>query len=139
MALATYGVQAMGCANFAAFYATLPGNLTVRQNLRVFGLLYEVKGLSERINALIRQFDLEKFRNVKWGVLSSGEQARVALAKAMLNPAAKNRSLRAWATLPFGTSGLIRQTRDDGPARTTRAWSVWETDANRTAATGAFG
>jgi ABC-2 type transport system ATP-binding protein len=59
--------------------------LTVQQNLRVFGLLYGVNGLSERTNALIRQFDLEKFRNVKCGVLSSGEQTRVALAKAMLN------------------------------------------------------
>src|ERR1039457_5194862 len=62
-----------------------------------------------------------------------------ALAKAMLNQPAKNRALRAWATLPFGTSGRVRQTRDDGPAKTTRAWSVLETDANRTAATGAFG
>jgi ABC-type nitrate/sulfonate/bicarbonate transport system ATPase subunit len=40
--------------------------------------------LSERSNALIGQFELEKFRNVKCGVLSSGEQTRVALAKAML-------------------------------------------------------
>ena len=57
----------------------------MQQNLRVFGLLYGVKDLPERINALIGQFDLEKFRNVKCGVLSSGEQTRVALAKAMIN------------------------------------------------------
>jgi ABC-2 type transport system ATP-binding protein len=73
MALAIYGAQAMGRTNFAAFYASLPGNLTVQQNLRVFGLLCGAKGLSERIDALIGQFDLEKFRNVKCGVLSSGE------------------------------------------------------------------
>ena len=73
MALATYGAQAMGRTNFAAFYAPLPGNLTVQQNLCVIGRLYRVKGLSERINALIRQFDLEKFRNVKCGVLPSVE------------------------------------------------------------------
>jgi ABC-2 type transport system ATP-binding protein len=77
--------QALRRANFAAVYAPLPGNLTVRQNLHVFGLLYGVKELSERIQALIRQFDLEEFRNMKCGVLSSGEQTRVALAKAMLN------------------------------------------------------
>ena len=52
----------------------------MHQNLRVFGRLYGVKGLSEGINALICQFDLEKFRNVECGVLSSGEQTRVALA-----------------------------------------------------------
>jgi ABC-2 type transport system ATP-binding protein len=77
--------QALAHTNFAAVYAPLPGNLTVRQNLRVFGLLYGVKALSERIEALLAQFDLERFRDVKCGVLSSGEQTRVALAKAMLN------------------------------------------------------
>jgi ABC-2 type transport system ATP-binding protein len=77
--------QALQRANFAAVYAPLPGNLTVQQNLRVFGLLYGVKGLSERIEALLEQFDLMKFRDVKCGVLSSGEQTRVSLAKAMLN------------------------------------------------------
>jgi ABC-2 type transport system ATP-binding protein len=83
--LAGHRSQALGRTNFAAVYAPLPGNLTVRQNLRVFGLLYGVKHLEERINALIRQFELEKFGNVKCGVLSSGEQTRVALAKAMVN------------------------------------------------------
>jgi len=85
MDLAAGRAQALGRTNFAAVYAPLPGNLTVRQNLRVFGLLYGVNGLAERINALIGRFDLEKFRNVKCGVLSSGEQTRVALAKAMIN------------------------------------------------------
>ena len=77
--------QALERTNFAAVYASLPGNLTVEQNLRVFGLLYGVRALSERIEALLRQFELLKFRNVKCGVLSSGEQTRVSLAKAMLN------------------------------------------------------
>ena len=63
----------------------MPGNLTVYQNLRIFGLIYEVKSLRERIEELLKQFDLEKFRDTKCGVLSSGEQTRVSLAKAMLN------------------------------------------------------
>ena len=83
--LATDRAQALGCTNFAAVYAPLPGNLTVQQNLRVFGLLYGVKGLSGRIGELLEQFELEKLRHVKCGALSSGEQTRVALAKAMLN------------------------------------------------------
>jgi len=77
--------QALERTNFAAVYSPLPGNLTVQQNLRVFGLIYGVKGLSQRIEELLVQFDLQRFRHAKCGVLSSGEQTRVALAKAMLN------------------------------------------------------
>lgn len=77
--------QAIARTNFAAVYTPLPGNLTVYQNLRVFGLLYEVKDLPKRLNELLKQFDLEAFRDKKCGVLSSGEQTRVSLAKAMLN------------------------------------------------------
>lgn len=83
--ITTHRSQALQCTNFAAVYAPLPGNLTVVQNLRIFGLLYGVKDLPARIEALLEQFDLEKFRNVKVGVLSSGEQTRAGLAKAMLN------------------------------------------------------
>lgn len=83
--VATHRSQALRHANFAAVYAPLPGNLTVQQNLVVFGLLYGVKNLRERIATLIERFDLHRFRHVKCGVLSSGEQTRVSLAKAMLN------------------------------------------------------
>jgi ABC-2 type transport system ATP-binding protein len=71
--------------NFAAVYAPLPGNLTVSQNLRVFGLMYGVHDVGARVEALLAEFDLVPFRNTKTGVLSSGEQTRVSLAKAMLN------------------------------------------------------
>lgn len=71
--------------NFAAVYAPLPGNLTVAQNLRFFGLIYGVKHLATRTEELLEQFDLMPFRDVKCGVLSSGEQTRVSLAKALLN------------------------------------------------------
>jgi ABC-2 type transport system ATP-binding protein len=83
--LAKRRVRALERTNFAAVYAPLPGNLTVQQNLNVFGLLYGVRDLPERIDVMLRQFDLEKLRHVKCGLLSSGEQTRVALAKAMLN------------------------------------------------------
>jgi ABC-2 type transport system ATP-binding protein len=83
--LATHRSRALERTNFAAVYAALPGNLTVYQNLRIFGMLYGVSSLPGRIAALLEQFDLEKLRNVKYGLLSSGEQTRVSLAKAMLN------------------------------------------------------
>lgn len=83
--LADHRSQALQQTNFAAVYAPLPGNLTVAQNLRIFGLIYDVADLAQRIEELIAQFELSKFRNAKCGVLSSGEQTRVCLAKAMLN------------------------------------------------------
>jgi ABC-2 type transport system ATP-binding protein len=83
--IATRRGEALQCANFAAVYAPLPGNLTVIENLRVFGLLYGVKDLRGRVDLLLRLFDLDAFRNTKCGVLSSGEQTRVSLAKALLN------------------------------------------------------
>jgi len=83
--LATDRREALLRTNFAAVYAPLPGNLTVEQNLRFFGLLYGVPSIASRIDALLEQFDLVRFRRTKCGVLSSGEQTRVSLAKAMLN------------------------------------------------------
>jgi ABC-2 type transport system ATP-binding protein len=77
--------SALGCTNFAAVYAPLPGNLTVEQNLRVFGMIYSVDDLSKRIEELLATYDLSRYRRTKAGVLSSGEQTRLGLAKAMLN------------------------------------------------------
>ena len=71
--------------NFAAVYAPLPGNLTVEQNLRVFGMIYAVPNLRQRIEDLLTTYDLKRYRATKAGVLSSGEQTRLGLAKAMLN------------------------------------------------------
>ncbi len=85
MDLAARRTEALERTNFAAVYAPLPGNLTVEQNLRVFGLLYGVTALRARIGELLRDFELERFRRTRCGVLSSGEQTRVSLAKAMLN------------------------------------------------------
>ena len=83
--LAGERARALAQANFSAVYASLPGNLTVAQNLRFFGLIYAVPELGRRIEQLLRQFDLERLRDTKCGLLSSGEQTRVALAKAVLN------------------------------------------------------
>jgi ABC-2 type transport system ATP-binding protein len=77
--------QALAHTNFAAVYATLPGNLTVAQNLRFFGLIYGISALTARIETLLEKFDLRHLRDTRCGVLSSGEQTRVALAKALLN------------------------------------------------------
>jgi ABC-2 type transport system ATP-binding protein len=77
--------KALARTNFAAVYATLPGNLTVIENLRFFGLLYSIDSLRLRVEELLQEFDLAQLRHTKCGLLSSGEQTRAALAKALLN------------------------------------------------------
>jgi len=77
--------RALASTNFAAVYAALPGNLTVYQNLRFFSLLYNVVGGASRIESLLSEYELQSLRHSRCGVLSSGEQTRLALAKAVLN------------------------------------------------------
>lgn len=83
--LATHRTEVLRGMNFAAVYAQLPGNLTVVQNLRVFSLLYSLSRAPERVAAVIEEFDLVRFADTKVGLLSSGEQTRVSLAKALIN------------------------------------------------------
>jgi ABC-2 type transport system ATP-binding protein len=83
--LARHRARALARTNFAAVYAALPGNLTVGENLTFFGLLYGVTSLRRRVNEMLEAFDLERLRDTKCGLLSSGEQTRAALAKALIN------------------------------------------------------
>lgn len=71
--------------NFAAVYAHMPFNLTVRQNLRIFAMLYGVSHVRKRIDELLEEFDLVTFADSKTGILSSGELSRLSLAKAVMN------------------------------------------------------
>jgi ABC-2 type transport system ATP-binding protein len=95
--------------NFAAVYAHMPANLTVWQNLCVFGLLYEVKPLKERIRALLWEFDLEEFTHIKTGLLSSGELSRLNLAKAVINEPRLLLLDEPTASLDPSVSRLIRE------------------------------
>ncbi len=83
--LKTNRSRAVARTNFAAVYAPLPGNMSVIQNLTIFARMYGIRNVRERIGEVISQFELEEFRNKKCGLLSSGEQTRASLAKAMLN------------------------------------------------------
>jgi ABC-2 type transport system ATP-binding protein len=110
--------------NFVAVYAHMPANLTVRQNLRIFGLLYEVKNLKERIQSLMREFDLEGFADTKAGLLSSGESCRLSLAKALMNRPRLLLLDEPTASLDPSISQLIRQ-RIKGYAEETKAAILW--------------
>ncbi len=95
--------------NFAAVYAHMPANLTVWQNLYVFGLLYEVKDLKKRIEFLLNEFDLERFSQTKAGLLSSGEASRLNLAKAIINHPRLLLLDEPTASLDPNISQLVRQ------------------------------
>jgi ABC-2 type transport system ATP-binding protein len=71
--------------NFISPYVELPKKLTVEENLKVYGKLYGVNNLQDKISDLIKQLNLFEFKKRKTGELSSGQKNRVSLAKALIN------------------------------------------------------
>jgi ABC-2 type transport system ATP-binding protein len=71
--------------NFESPYVNMPMRLTVRQNLRVFGMLYGCAEVEDRIAVLAGELDLGAFLDRSTGSLSSGQKTRVALAKSLIN------------------------------------------------------
>ena len=71
--------------NFISPYIELPKKLTVEENLKVYGRLYGVKNLTDKISYLMEKLNLTTFKTRKTGELSSGQKNRVALAKAFIN------------------------------------------------------
>ncbi|WP_440670966.1 ABC transporter ATP-binding protein [Candidatus Pelagibacter sp. HIMB1483] len=71
--------------NFISPYIELPKKLTVKQNLEVYGRLYDVKKLKTKIEYLCEKLRLDEFINKITGELSSGQKNRVSLAKSIIN------------------------------------------------------
>ena len=71
--------------NFASPYVELPKKLTVKENLEIYGRLYGVKDLTNRIHEISEDLNLSTFLNKKTGELSSGQKNRVSLAKSLIN------------------------------------------------------
>jgi len=71
--------------NFISPYVELPKKLTVEENLEVYGRLYGVKNLKDKISDLMKKLNLTEFRKRKTGELSSGQKNRISLAKALVN------------------------------------------------------
>ena len=76
---------ALARMNFSSPYVSLPSRLSVAENLRVYGHLYDVPDLEERIGVLAEELDLVELLNRPAGQLSAGQKTRVALAKALIN------------------------------------------------------
>lgn len=107
--VARHRSRALEKTNFAAVYAHLPGNLTVSQNLWIFGLLYDVANLRERTEIVLKEFELEPFARTRAGALSSGEQTRLSLAKAMLNEPTLLLLDEPTASLDPSTARIVRE------------------------------
>ena len=71
--------------NFISPYVELPKKLTIEENLKVYGKLYGVNNLQDKISDLIKDLNLSEFKKRKTGELSSGQKNRVSLAKALIN------------------------------------------------------
>lgn len=76
---------ALARMNFSSPYISLPHRISVRENLTVYGHLYNVTGLKRRIAQLAEELQLTDFLDRPAGELSAGQKTRVALAKALIN------------------------------------------------------
>lgn len=77
--------ELLSMMNFSAPYSLLPYNLTPREGLKVFAMLYGVRNHGERVNSLLEEFNLMELVDKKIGQLSTGEQMRLGVAKSFVN------------------------------------------------------
>jgi len=71
--------------NFSSPYVSFPLRLTVMENLGVFARLYNVAEPRRRIGEMLELFGVKHLSDKPISRLSSGENTRVGLCKAMLN------------------------------------------------------
>lgn len=101
--------QVLDRINFSSPYVDLPQRLTVKENLTVYGRLYSVCHLRQRLAELAGQLDIAGLMDRTCGSLSAGQKTRVALAKALLNRPAVILLDEPTASLDPDTAASIRQ------------------------------
>ena len=99
--------------NFSSPYVDLPRRLTVRQNLTVYGKLYNVRNLKSHIREMARDLMSEDFLDRPYGRLSAGQQTRVSLAKSLINTPDLLLLDEPTASLDPDTADRLRQYIDD--------------------------
>jgi ABC-2 type transport system ATP-binding protein len=105
--------EVLGRMNFESPYVDMPMRLTVRQNLTIFGRLYAVENLAERIEQLADDLDLGEFLDRSNSKLSAGQKTRVALAKALINQPELLLLDEPTASLDPDTADWVRQHIED--------------------------
>ncbi len=73
--------------NISSAKPNFPWSLTVKENLRHYGMLYGLHGsaLAKTVEDQIDAFELGEYKDMKFEDLSTGLKQRLSLAKAMLN------------------------------------------------------
>lgn len=83
---ASHRLEILKMVGYASGYDKFPSRLTVLENLdvvgRIYGMPYAIR--TERIEYLLKFFDMWNLRNKQAGTLSAGQSTRVMLAKAFL-------------------------------------------------------
>jgi len=77
--------KALPRMNFSSPYVNLPPALTAWENLTVYGRLYGLKNVRQRIEELAERLELTAFLRRPVATLSAGQKTRVSLAKSLLN------------------------------------------------------
>ena len=77
--------EILGKVNHTSGYSRFPWRMTIMENLIVYGHLYEVDKIEEKIDELLKIFEIRKLKNKQYQSLSAGQKTRMALAKAFIN------------------------------------------------------
>ena len=109
----TKRVELLNNLNFISPYIELPKKLTVKQNLEVFGRLYDVKDIRSKIEYLCEKLRLNEIINKITGELSSGQKNRVCLAKSIINDPAVLLLDEPTASLDPETGDFVRNFLED--------------------------
>lgn len=104
--------SALARMNFSSPYVDLPRKLSVRENLRIYGKLYNVPDIESHIEKMAKDLDLGEFIDRHVGKLSAGQQTRVSLAKALINTPDLLLLDEPTASLDPDTADRIRQYLD---------------------------
>ena len=104
--------------NFSSPYVDLPRRLTVRENLRVYALLYDVRAFPALLRRLSDELELGPLLKRPYGVLSAGQKTRVTLAKALLNEPELLLLDEPTASLDPDTADYVRRYLEQYQART---------------------
>jgi ABC-2 type transport system ATP-binding protein len=99
--------------NIATAYADLASNLSVYQNLKIFGLMYGVADYEKKIEQLLEQFDISHLRNERFDELSAGQKTRVNLCKSLINDPELLLLDEPTASLDPSIAAIVRETLRD--------------------------